>query len=79
MPKMLKTPNPPPKAGEERNDAERHHGAAFKTTAMAEIVLFPNGNEIPFLPGSETDHETKTRWLHLADDVLDGKPKRKKS
>ena len=38
---------------------------------MAEIILFPNGeNEIPFIPGNP---ETNTRWLRLADDALDGK------
>ena len=47
---------------------------------MAEIILFPNGkNELPFLPGTQTDPDTKTRWLHLADEVLDGKRKRKKA
>lgn len=66
-------PKPPRKA-------ERPPTPVSKTTAMAEIILFPNGkNEIPFIPDTQTDPATKTRWLHLADEVLDGKRKRKKA
>ena len=47
---------------------------------MAEIILFPNGkNEAPFFSGPQTDPESKTRWLRLADEALDGNRKRKKA
>jgi hypothetical protein len=78
---ILKMPKSSTKAEEAHNhDTGPHPAPVSKTTAMAEIILFPNGkNEIPFIPGSETDPETKTRWLHLADDALDGNRKRKKA
>ena len=80
MPKILKMPKPAPKAEREKENGKVEHPTpCSKTTAMAEIILFPNGNdEIPFIPGP-TDPDTKMRWLRLADDVLDGKCKRKKA
>ena len=80
-PKILKMPKPPRKADDSDNHGtQRLSAPVSKMTAMAEIILFPNGpNEIPFLPGFQTDPDAKTRWLRLADDALDGKPNRKKA
>ena len=73
-------PKRSPKARKQSNYAIGQPVPVSKTTAMAEIILFPDGkNEIPFIPGSQTDPDTKSRWLHLADDALDGKRKRKKA
>lgn len=78
MPKILKMPKPPPKA-----EKDKKHGTGWrpapvsKTTALAEIILFPS--EIPFIPGSEIDSDTRLRWLRLADDALDKRHKRKKA
>jgi hypothetical protein len=81
VPKILKMPKPPAKAEKGNNHStERPPTPVSKTSAMAEIILFPNGkNEIPFIPGTQTDPDTQTRWLHLADDALNGKRKRKKA
>ena len=80
MPKILKMPKPPPKAERNNNHRTRDSATVSKTTAMAEIILFPNGrNEVPFVPGFPDDPETKSRWLSLADDALDAKRKRKKA
>ncbi len=80
MPKIFKMPKPSPTA-EKNNDHRTHDPASVsKTTPLAEIILFPNGrNEVPFAPGLPDDPETKTRWLHLADDALDVRRKRKKA
>ena len=79
VPKILKMPKPP-KAGKGNSANHGNERSVTKTTPMAEIILFPNGkNEIPLITGPH-DPETKARWLHLADEALDGKkPQRKKA
>jgi hypothetical protein len=77
-PKILKMPKARPKAEKgDKHGAGRHPPPVSKTSAMAEIILFPNGkNEVPFLSGPQTDPESETRWLRLADEALDGKRKK---
>ena len=77
-PKMLKMPKSRPKAEKgDKHGAERHPPPVSKTSAMAEIILFPNGkNDVPFLSTLQTDAESETRWLRLADEALDGKRKK---
>ena len=81
MPKIVKMPKPPPKA-EEKSKVNGDQATAIvsKTTAKAEIILFPNGkDEIPLISSPATDPESETRWLRLADDALKGKTNRKKA
>lgn len=79
--KIFKTPKARSLA-EKDNDrgAGRHPPPVSKSPAMAEIILFPNGkNEVPVFSGPQTDPESETRWLRLADEALDGNRKRKKA
>lgn len=77
--KISKTPKARSLA-EKDNDAGRHPPPVSKNPAMAEIILFPNGkNEVPVFSGPQTDPESETRWLRLADEALDGNRKRKKA
>jgi len=47
---------------------------------MAEIVFFPNAKEvITGVPEEQTDPQTRTRWLKLADEVLESDESRKKA
>jgi hypothetical protein len=48
------------------------------TTPLAEIVLFPNATDpISGVTDNQTDPQTETRWLNLADDALrDGAPRK---
>ena len=78
MPKILKMPKPSPKTEKGNDLGTRYSAPVSKVTAMAEIILFPNGkNEIPFIP--QTNPHTQTWWLRLADDALDGNRKHKNS
>ena len=72
-------PKPPPKAERDNSANHSEERSVSKTTAMADIILFPNGkNEIPFIACLDNP-ETKTRWLLLADEALDENAKRKKA
>ncbi len=78
MPRILKMPEPPPnKRKKEKPTPAEPNGRAessrsvSKTTPLAEIVLFPNAKDaIPGGTDNQTDPQTKTRWLELADDAL---------
>ena len=47
---------------------------------MAEIIFFPNAKEvIAGVPEAQTDPQIRTRWLKLADEVLESDEFRKKA
>jgi len=51
-----------------------------KTPPLAEIILFPNAKEvIAGVSEAQTDTHTKTRWLKLADEVLESGESPKKA
>ena len=89
MPRILRMPKPPPRAHKVDNPApietnrpsesQPEAGQVQKTPPMAEIILFPNAKEtISGISELQTDPQTKTRWLKLADEVLEDRDARKK-
>jgi hypothetical protein len=75
VPRILKMPKPPPDKGKKResppiSDQQDSGAPVSKTTPLAEIIRFPNAKDA--IPGvtEDTDANTKTRWLKLADEVL---------
>jgi len=76
-------PKPPPDNGKKRKslqipDENESLSPVSKTSPLAEIILFPNAKDT--IPGikENTDPNTKTRWLKLADEVLEPDTLRKK-
>jgi hypothetical protein len=85
MPRILKMPKPPPNNRKkvkptpaEPNRRAESPRSVPNTTPLAEIVLFPNATDpIPGVTDKQTDPQTETRWLNLADDALrDGAPRK---
>ncbi len=79
-------PKPPPRNQPEMPTPVRPYKQAestslvSKTPPMAEIVFFPNAKEvITGVPEEQTDPQTRTRWLKLADEVLESDESRKKA
>jgi hypothetical protein len=82
--KILKMPKHFAKArkGDPHSPTRREPSAPLvsKTSPAAEIVLFPNGKDrILRAAEVETDPQTKTRWLKLADKALEKGEDRKKA
>lgn len=71
-------PKPPPSkrttekpTPAEPNGRPESSTSISKTAPLAEIVLFPNAKDaIPRVTDNQTDPQTETRWLKLADDAL---------
>lgn len=83
MPRILKMPKPPPDNGKQREnspiaDQKGSRESVPKTTPLAEIILFPNAKDAIPEVAEDTDANTKTRWLKLADEVLTPDSPRKK-
>ena len=79
-------PKPPPRTQPETPTPARpcnEAGSALsvpETPPMAEIVFFPNAKQvIAGVPEAQIDPHTKTRWLKLADEVLESSDFRKKA
>jgi hypothetical protein len=89
VPRILRMPKPPPRAHKVETPPtlettsplkpEPELGQVQKTPPMAEIILFPNAKEtISGMSELQPDPQTKTRWLKLADEVLEEREVRKK-
>jgi len=79
-------PKPPPRNQQEMpapprpDEPARSDSFVSKTPPMAEIIFFPNAKEaIAGVPEAQTDPQTRTRWLKLADEVLECDEFRKKA
>ena len=76
-------PKPPPHNQPETPRSDEPAGSnsfVSKTPPMAEIIFFPNAKEmIAGVPEAQTDPQTRTRWLKLADEVLESDEFRKKA
>ena len=79
-------PKPPPRNPSEMptsarsNEPSSSNLSVSKTPPMAEIIFFPNAKDvIAGVPEAQTDPQTRTRWLKLADEVLESPEFRKKA
>jgi hypothetical protein len=78
VPRIFKMPKPPPRTQPQTPNKVQPYKEAEtalsvpKTPPLAEIILFPNAKEvIAGVSEAQTDTHTKTRWLKLADEVLE--------
>ena len=75
-------PKPPPRTQPETPTPKQAKAPlpVSKTPPLAEIILFPNAKEvIAGVSEAQTDTHTKTRWLKLADEVLESGESPKKA
>ena len=63
------------KAGQRRKS---RHGSLQKLD-RAEVIQFPKAQQEPPTPEDHPDHDTVSRWLKLADEMLRQEDERKKA